>query len=131
MKYVSRRVAMLSDRNPSKHRFPASYEFSGWTNSTSRTTVDGASVGRGFKSRHRLLSQNKRLELLRVLDWAIANLTPETARRLVVQIKACCKWVLKSDLKVPEIEVVLFLPRLYCHIFSHLRKNLNYLSWEF
>ncbi len=33
-----------------------------------------------------------------IVDWAIANLTPDTARRLVMQINACCKWALKSKL---------------------------------
>jgi integrase len=33
-----------------------------------------------------------------IVNWAIANLTPDTARRLLMQINACCKWALKSKL---------------------------------
>jgi len=34
----------------------------------------------------------------KVFDWATANLTPDTAKRLLMQLGACCNWGMKSKL---------------------------------
>ncbi|MCU0567474.1 MAG: site-specific integrase [Oculatellaceae cyanobacterium Prado106] len=33
-----------------------------------------------------------------IRDWLVANKTPDTAKRLLTQLSACCKWSMKSQL---------------------------------
>jgi len=33
-----------------------------------------------------------------IYDWAIANLTPDTARRLIMYLKSCCTWAVRHKL---------------------------------
>ncbi|MUL36366.1 site-specific integrase [Gloeocapsopsis dulcis] len=33
-----------------------------------------------------------------IYDWAIANLTPDTARRLIMYLKSCCTWAVRHTL---------------------------------
>ncbi|KAM3091229.1 tyrosine-type recombinase/integrase [Phormidesmis sp. 146-35] len=34
----------------------------------------------------------------KIYDWAIATLTPDTAKRFIMQMSACCKWARRSHL---------------------------------
>lgn len=37
-------------------------------------------------------------DAIKIRDWATANLVPVTAKRLIVNLSACCDWCVKSDL---------------------------------
>ena len=64
-------------------------------------TVKASTWKNGFTVMTAHLSRcpHKKLdESQKIFDWAIANLSPDTAKRFVVQMNACCTWARRSTM---------------------------------